>query len=71
MREVTRAVKNQFSVNNPQSKRCSLCFNEKLKILDKENNLLNKKSEIISKCQHQNNYMLQTLASKIQNPDVT
>ena len=61
--KVTWAVKNQFSVYNPQSKRCSLCLNEKLEILeDKENNLLNKKSEIISKCRHQNKYMLQTLA---------
>ena len=46
--------------------------NEKPEILeDKENNLLNKKSEVISKCRHQNKYMLQALASKIQNPDVT
>ena len=56
----------------PQSKRCSLCLNEKLEILeDKENNLLHKKFEVISKCRHQNKYMLRTLASKIQNSDVT
>ena len=70
--KVTWTVKNQFSAYNHQSKRCSLCLNEKLEILeDKENNLLNKKSEIISKCRHQNKYMLLTLASKIKNPDVT
>ena len=70
--KVTWAVKNQFSAYNPQSKRCSLCLNEKLEILeDKETNLLNKKSEIILKFRHQNKYMLRTLASKIQNPDVT
>ena len=35
--KVTWAVKNQFSAYNPQSKRCSLCLNEKLEILeDKE-----------------------------------
>ena len=70
--KVTWAVKKQFCAFNPQSKRCSLFLNEKLEILeDKENNLLNKKSEIIMKCRHQNKYMLRTLASKIQNPEVT
>ena len=70
--KVTWAVKNQFSAYNSQSKRCSLCLNKKFEILeDKENNLLNKKSEEISKCRHQNKYMLRTLAWKIQNPDVT
>ena len=70
--KVTQTVKNQFSAYNPESKRCSLCVNGKLEILeDKENNLLNKKSEVISKCRHYNKYMLRTLAPKIQNPDVT
>ena len=70
--KVTWVVKNQFSAYNPRSKRCYLCLNEKLEILeDKENNLLNKKSEIISKCRHQSKYMLRTLMSNIQNPDVT
>ena len=70
--KVTWAVKNQFSAYNPQSKRSSLCLNGKLEILeDKENNLLNKKSGGTSECRHQNKYMLPTLPSKIQNPDVT
>ena len=57
--KVTWAVRNQFSAYNPQSKRCFLCLNEKLELLeDKENNLLNKKSEVISKCRHQNKYVL-------------
>ena len=43
-------------------------LNKKLKILkDKENNLLNK----ASKCRHQNKYILRTVASKIQNTNVT
>ena len=55
--KVTWAVKNQFSAYKPQSKRCSLCLKEKFEILeDKENNLLNKKSEVISKYRHQNKY---------------
>ena len=70
--KVTWTVKNQFSACNPRLKRCSLCLNEKFEILeDKENNLLNKKSEVISKCRHQNKYMSRILSSKIQNPDVT
>ena len=70
--KVTWAVKSQFSAYNPQSKKFCLCLNEKLETLeDKENNLLNKKSEIISKCRHQHKYMLRPLVSKIQNPDVT
>ena len=69
--KVTWAVKNQFSAYSPQSKRSSFCLNEKLEILeDKENNLLNKKSEKIWKCRHQKKYMLRTLASKIQNSDI-
>ena len=64
-------VKNQFSAYKPLSKRCSLCLNEKLEIFeDKENNLWNNISEVISKCRHQNKNMLRTLASKIQNPNV-
>ena len=60
--KVTWAVKNQFSAYSPQSKRCALYLNEKLKILeDRENNLLNKKYEVISKCCHQSKCMLQTL----------
>ena len=44
---------------NPASKRCALCLNEKLEILQhKGNNQLNKRSEIVSKCRHQSSYML-------------
>ena len=38
--KVTWAVKNQFSAYNHQSKKCSICLNEKFEILeDKESNL--------------------------------
>ena len=41
------------------SRKCYLCLNEKLKIaLNKGENLLNKKTEFISKCCHQNKFML-------------
>lgn len=44
---------------NPQTKRCLLCLNEKLEIASYQgDNLLNKRSEIISKCRHQLKYAL-------------
>ena len=44
---------------NPQTKRCLLCLNEKLDIAAyKEQNLLNKSNEIVSKCRHQLKYAL-------------
>ena len=50
---------------NQISKRCLLCLNEKLAIaLHKDDNMLNKRSEIISKCRHRNKYMLASYDSK-------
>ena len=44
---------------NPISKRCGLCLSEKLHILEyKGDNLLNNRNEIISKCRHQNKFLL-------------
>ena len=44
---------------NLNSKKCHLCLNEKLEIaLFKEEKLLNKRSELISKCRHQNKFTL-------------
>ena len=42
---------------SPQTKRCLLCLNEKFEIAAyKEQNLLNKRNEIVSKCRHQFKY---------------
>ena len=50
---------------NQSSKRCLLCLNEKLAIaLHKDDNMLNKRSEIISKCRHRNKYMPASCDSK-------
>ena len=50
---------------NPNTKRCSLCLNEKLEIARyKEHNLLNKRSEMINKCCHQNKFALALYDSK-------
>jgi len=41
------------------SKRCDLCLTEKLKIITANHNqLLNKRSELISKCRHENKFYL-------------
>ena len=44
---------------NSSSKRCDLCLAEKLHIIKRSNNnLLNKRSELVSKCQNENNFFL-------------
>ena len=54
-----------------QPKRCLLCLNEKLAIaLHKNDSMLNKRSEVVSKCMHKNKYMLVNYDSKGLN-DVT
>ena len=69
--KVTWKIKSKHSPYNPESNRCNLCLNEKLAILEDEDEfLLNKRSEIISKCRHENKFMLKTLASKINYADV-
>ena len=55
----------QFPAYNQSSKRCPLCQNEKLAILEHgEQNLLNRRSEIISKCRHQNKFLLSSKTAK-------
>ena len=45
-----------------ESKRCNLCLDEKLIILKEKNNcLLNKRSEIVSACQHKNRFEVNNL----------
>ena len=46
----------------PEQKRCHLCITEKAKILYcKDPNLINKRSEIMSKCRHRAKYKLSLL----------
>ena len=50
---------------NQSTKRCLLCLNEKLAVaLHKDDNMLNKRSEIISKCRHRNKHMPASYDSK-------
>ena len=56
----------KFSAYNPASHRCNLCLNEKLEIsIHKEDNLLNKRSEVISQCRHKNKFKLKNLKDNI------
>ena len=51
---------------NPSSKRCLLCLTEKLAIAEHEGrDMLNKRSEAVAKCRHQNNYALANLDTSI------
>ena len=44
---------------NPAIKKCMLCLSEKVEILEyKGDNILNKRSELISKCRHRNKFMI-------------
>ena len=62
--KISWKIKNKFKPYTPDYKRCQLCINEKLEILNEDDeNLLNKKSEIISQCRHRNKYKLKQLAS--------
>ena len=50
---------------NQSSKRCLLCLIEKLAIAPHgDDNMLNKRSEVISKCRHRNKYMPANYDSK-------
>ena len=58
---VTWKIIRQLPSYNPAAKKCMLCIGEKVEILLRDNeNLLNKRSELVSKCRHKNKYMLRT-----------
>ena len=60
----TREIKRQYKAYNRTLKKCNLCLNEKLMIIeDPEKNLLNKRSNVISQCRHRNKFKLVNLAS--------
>ena len=70
--KVSWQIKRRYNSYNPISRRCNLCLNEKLEILDdQDKNLLNKRSEIISHCRHQNKFKLKTIASNTADADIT
>ena len=55
-----------------ESKRCNLCLNEKLAIVSaNKRTLLNKRSELISKCRHINKFHLSSFKGNIIYPNQT
>ena len=61
---LTWEIKGQYKAYNLTLKKCNLYLNEKLAIIDDpDNNLLNKRSEVISQCRHQNKFKLVNLVS--------
>ena len=62
--KLTWEIKGQYKAYNPTLKKCNLCLNEKLAIIDDpDKNLLNKRSEVISQCRHRNKFKLVKLMS--------
>ena len=62
---ITWKIVQRCSSYSPNPKRCYLCLHEKLEIATyRGNNLLNKKTELISKCRHQNKYTLSKYDTK-------
>ena len=63
--KVTWKIMRKCKSYNPNSKKCNLCSSEKFEIATfMGTNILNKRSEVISKCRHQNKYSLATHDSK-------
>ena len=52
------------------TKRCSLCLHEKLAIITYPylDELLNRQSELVTKCRHENKFLLKTLIVTIEVP---
>ena len=47
----------KYKAYNPTLKKCNLCLNEKLSIIDNPDKiLLSKRSEVISQCRHRNKF---------------
>ena len=68
---LTLEIKGQYKAYNPTLKKCNLCLNEKLAIIDDpDKNVLNKRSEVISQCRHRDKFKLVNLTSRKSPNDV-
>ena len=58
--EISWSIKTTAPAYSNKTKRCPLCLQEKMAIIDfpDQEKLLNKKSELISKCRHENKFLL-------------
>ena len=62
---ITWEILGRHQAYSASSKRYSLCLNEKLKIaLHRNNNMLNRRTEILNKCRHKNKCSLISYDSK-------
>ena len=62
---LTWEIKGEYKAYNPTLKKCNLCLNEKLAIIDDpDENLFNKRSEVTSQCRHRNKFKLVNLTSR-------
>ena len=62
---ISQEILGTITSYNQSAKLCLLCLNEKLAIaLQGDDNMLNKRSKVISKCRHRNKYMLANHDSK-------
>mgnify|MGYP004361308217 CR=1 FL=1 len=63
--EITWSIKKTAPAYSNISKRCLLCLQEKMAIITfpEEDKLLNKRSELISKCRHENKFLLRNYDS--------
>ena len=62
---LTQEILGRHQTYNTSSKRCSLCLNKKLKmVLHRDNNMPNRRIEILNKCRHKNKYALISYNSK-------
>ena len=64
--EVSWSISKTVPAYNNITKRCLLCLTEKLSIISFENqtDLLNNRSELLSKCRHQNKFLLSNFHAK-------
>ena len=51
----------------PEAKKCNLCLTEKLYIAENYERLINKRDELVSKCRHQNKFIVQLRKRKKDN----
>ena len=64
---ITWEILDRHNAYNTSSKRCSLCLNDKLQIaLYRNNNMLNRRTEIINNCRRKNKCALMSFDSKDQ-----
>ena len=58
--EISWKIKESAPAYNNNSKRCILCLEEKMAIITfpEQQKLLNKRSQLISKCRHENKFLL-------------